>query len=154
MITPEVIIPAATGLVGIVVGWLGTWFISERQRNTAFRMAALDRRLEIHQEAYRLWHEMVSAFHDPKKGPETAARCQQWWFDNCLYLDAKSRKEFFQCAREACLYGVLKDPNNLAETTARFKRIQNVFKLLEEGVHLPPIGELEKPPVETRKESL
>lgn len=151
--------PVATiwaALIGAAVatgGWLLTWVISRRQRIADFRMAALDMRLKTHQEAYKLWQEMIMAMDDPKKGPETAARCQQWWYANCLYLDARSRKEFFQCAREACLYRDLSDPDNPAQTKARFKRIQNVFKLLEEGVHLPPIGELERPPVETRRES-
>jgi hypothetical protein len=37
----------------------------------------------------------------------------------------------------------LKDPHNPAETKARFDRILHVFDLLEEGVHLPSIGENE-----------
>jgi hypothetical protein len=138
----EMIIQTLTSLASVAVGWL----ISERRRVADFRMAALERRLETHQAAYRLWHEMVWALDDPDKGPETVARCEQWWIDHCLYLDAKSRQEFLQCAHEAGLYRDLKDPDNPAETKARFKRIQNVFKLLERGVHLPSIGGLEKRP--------
>ena len=150
MIADQVIISAATSLAGVAVGW----FISERQRITAFRTAALDIRLKTHQKAFSLWHEMFRALHDPVKRPETAARCQQWWIDNCFYLDARSRKEFIQCVGEAFLYQDLKDPKNPAETAARFKRIQNVFKLLEEGVHLPSIGGIENSSLETRKEPL
>ncbi len=148
------VLPALTGLAGVVIGCLLQWFISGRQIKAAFRMAALDKRLKTHQKAFRLWHEMVWALHDPQKRPETAARCQEWWINHCLYLDAKSRKEFLQCAREAGQYEMLKDPNNQPETKARFKRINDVFKLLEEGVYLPSIGGLEKPPVQTSKESL
>ena len=155
-LTPEVIIPTAAGLVGVAVGCLVQWFISERQRITAFRIAALDLRLKTHQEAYRLWHEMFWALDDPDNGPKTAAQCQQWWIDHCLYLDTKSREAFLQYSRETGLYRDLKDlkdPVSLAERKALYEHIKNVFKLLEEGVHLPPIGELERPPVETRKES-
>lgn len=150
----EMIIPAAISLVSAGLGFLGPLFISERQRKTAFRMAALDKRLKTHQKAFSLWHEMVLALHDPQKGPETAARCRGWWINHCLYLDAKSRKEFLRCTGDAFLYRDLKDPNNPAETKARFKRITDVFKWLEEGVYLPPIGGLEKPPEKTSKESL
>jgi hypothetical protein len=147
MTTPVATIWAA--LIGAAVatgGLLLTWFISRRQRIADFRMAALDKRLEAHQAAYRLWHELVWALDDPDKGPETVARCEQWWIDHCLYMDATSRKEFLQCAHEAGLHRVLKDAENPGERKARFKRILKVFNLLEKGVHLPSIGGLEKRP--------
>jgi len=143
MTTPEATIVAAL-IIAIVPtgGWLLTWYISRTQRKADFRMAALDRRLAIHQEAYKLWWEMVSALHS-KTGPDKAAECQKWWIGNCLYLDAKSRKEFIDCAGEAFFYNDLKDINKPAETKARFQRIMRVFELLAEGVELPTIGENE-----------
>ena len=144
MTAPEATILAA--LIGAAFGtggWLLTWFISRKQRVADFRMAALEKRLETHQEAYKLWYEMVSVMHDRVKGPEAAIRCQQWWIGHCLYLDAKSRTEFDRCAHEVFSYRDSMDPKNPAETKARFDRIQHVFVLLAEGVHLPSIGENE-----------
>jgi len=120
-----------------------TWVAGQRQRLLEFRKAALEKRLEVHQDAYCLWHEMVRAIHDPKKGPESAARCQDWWVSHCLYLDAKVREEFVVCAREAFIYSELKLSDKPEETKARFNRILHVFDLLAEGVQLPSIGEYE-----------
>jgi hypothetical protein len=122
--------------------WL-VWFSGKRQRIAEFRRAVIEKRLQVHQKVYRLWHEMVSTVHDALKGPETAVRCQEWWFANCPYLDASVREEFLACAREAFLYRDLKDPDKPDETAARFNRIQRVFGLLAEGVQLPSIGEYE-----------
>jgi len=59
----------------------------------ALRLAALDRRLGAHQEAYTLWRDLVS--HSSKETCfEHVTKCQDWWNQNCLYLDAESRKAF------------------------------------------------------------
>jgi hypothetical protein len=131
MTVSALIISAAASLARAVVGWLVRLLFSKKQRIAAFEMAALAKRLQAHQDAYALWNDMVLALHDPQKEHETAARCQQWWVKNCLYLDSESRKEFLNCAREAGSYTALKDPKNPAETKARFNRILNVFRLLE-----------------------
>ena len=143
MITAPVatILAALIGAAVATGGLLLTWFISRRQRIADFRMAALDMRLKTHQEAYKLWQEMVMAMDDPKKGPETAARCQQWWYDHCLYLDARSRKEFIECVRDTVVFRMTGESQNAAEKIALLKRLKNVLRLLEEGVHLPPVGE-------------
>jgi hypothetical protein len=148
MTTPELIIPAASGLAGVLLGFLGTWFISERQRITAFRMAGLDKRLEAHQEAYRLWNNMIRALDRTKEERGKAVEeCDQWWINHCLYLDARSRKEFIDCVKQQGIYEALNRDYSLAEKKELHNRILNVLKLLEEGVHLPPLGRIEKPPV-------
>lgn len=145
MTAPEAsILTAIIGAFVTATAVYFTWVAGRRQRLADFRAAAIERRLETHQEAYRLWHEMVSALNDPKKkGPECALRCQDWWISNCLYLDAKVREEFIACSREAFLYPDLKLPDKPHETKTRFNRIQRVFDLLAEGVQLPSIGEFE-----------
>jgi hypothetical protein len=152
MIAPEVIIPAAAGLAGVVVGSLMTWFISEKQRITAFRTAALERRLATHQEGFRLWHEMIMALDRGDEGARAVGRCQQWWYDNCLYLDAQSRKEFIECARDAGFFRMTRESQNTAEKAALLKRLKNVLRLIEEGVHLPPVGEASIRPKDAKKE--
>jgi hypothetical protein len=137
------ILSALIGALVAALGLLCVWIAGRHQRLAGFRAAALEKRLEAHQEAYRLWYEMVGAIHDPKKGPEAAARCQDWWVSHCLYLDAKVREEFIRCAREAFLYRNLMIPDKPELTEARFQRINRVFDLLVEGVQLPSIGEHE-----------
>lgn len=55
--------------------------------------AALDRRLQAHQEAFNLWRKMISSVHT-EKAMDVSYESQQWWNLNCVYLDAKSRKAF------------------------------------------------------------
>jgi len=135
-----------SALIGATVASIAlicTWITRERQRLAGFRTAALEKGLAVHQEGYRLWHEMVTSIHHPVEGPQGARRCQDWWVSNCLYLDPKVRGEHIACAREAFLYRELKMPDKPEETVARFNRILNVFNLLAEGVQLPSIGEYE-----------
>ena len=137
------ILPAFIGAAVTAGGFLLKWYISRQQRITGFRMAALEKRLESHQEAYSLWHELDLNLNDRDKGPKTAIKCQQWWMDHCLYLDPRSRDHFIRCAREAFLHSELKGSEDPADTNARCDRIYHVFKLLAEGVNLPSIGEHE-----------
>lgn len=137
------VLSAFVGAVVTAIGLFLAWFSARSQRMADFRKAALEKRLEVHQEAYRLWHEMVIAIHDPKKGPEAASRCQDWWISHCLYLEARVRQEFIACAREAFLYRDLMLGEKPEETKARFRRILRVFDLLAESVQLPPVGEYE-----------
>ena len=58
------------------------------------RSAAVERRLEKHQEAYALWIQLLWNLHDEVKIQETVGQCQEWWVHNSLYLDADSRALF------------------------------------------------------------
>jgi hypothetical protein len=70
---------------------------SDLQTKKALRLAALDRRLATHQQAYAHWRKLVHFSNDPKKAEESykhVAKCQEWWNENCLYLDAEARQAF------------------------------------------------------------
>lgn len=97
------IIAASSGLLGIGLGALITYITTRRQtevaihaikaqshqaemeRGASFAFAALDKRLETHQRAYRLWFELYSNWHKPGAG-DIAYKCQEFWYDHCLYL--------------------------------------------------------------------
>jgi len=55
---------AIVGFVGAILGvgltLIYQWFTFRLQRKDQFRLAALDKRLEKHQEAFTLWHELLS----------------------------------------------------------------------------------------------
>lgn len=115
--TPEVSalwaagIAAAAGLLGASAGAVVTYFtmrqqtrvaieavrsqveIAKAERGSTFALAAMDKRLEVHQKAYRLWTELY--WHWNKNDvAEIAVRCQEFWYDNCMYLDQSSRDSF------------------------------------------------------------
>lgn len=67
--------------------------LEELRARNQLRMAALDRRLEAHQEAFTLWHELVGEAHSDKVGC-VVMKCQAWWEKNCLYLSSTVRESF------------------------------------------------------------
>jgi hypothetical protein len=63
----------------------------------ALKLAALGQRLEAHQKAYALWKKLVSVSNRKENGKECSEhvmKCQEWWNENCLYLDDKAREAF------------------------------------------------------------
>ncbi|WP_198086270.1 hypothetical protein [Variovorax sp. E3] len=50
------------------------------------RMAAVDRRLQAHQDAFTMLRELAKDAHGPEIGKRVTA-CQEWWEKNCLYLE-------------------------------------------------------------------
>ncbi len=60
------------------------------------RLAALDKRLQAHQEAFTLWRELFSAIHSPDIG-KAVINCQEWWGKNCIYLEPEVREALNKC---------------------------------------------------------
>lgn len=56
-------------------------------------MAALDKRLQAHQEAFQRWRKLVAYAHGEEVGP-LVMECQSWWEENCLYLEPAARIAF------------------------------------------------------------
>ena len=73
------------------------------QYKNQLRLAALNRRLEVHQQAYALLQELQGARGESTKNSgvvsreieDVIAKCWQWWSNNCLYLEADAREKFF-----------------------------------------------------------
>ena len=58
------------------------------------RMASIGKRLEAHQKAYALWRKLATKVHQ-QGAAEIIEECQEWWPNNCLYLDKDSREAFY-----------------------------------------------------------
>ena len=95
------ILTGAIGLLGPLLGVLITIHvqlkISEKERKDKFRLAALDKRLEVHQEAYTLWSNLTKAVSKPEEREKIAHECEEFWKKNCLYLEDKAGDEFQRC---------------------------------------------------------
>ena len=74
-----------------------------RYRNQ-LRLAALDRRLQAHQEAYALWQNLMDNVRDREKVGDAVVKCQEWWRENSLYLDAEARRAFITAFKSAPTY--------------------------------------------------
>ena len=144
----DLVTGALLALVGGLVGSLATIGIARATRKDALRVAAVERRLAAHQEAYALWSELLRVLFRPDECHAAAVKCQAWWKQNCLYLDPKSRLEFWNGSNEAALYHDLKGARDPKEA---FASLNAVLGYLAKGVGLPTIGEHEFAKAQSRR---
>ncbi|GEM_PF-6484306 len=65
------------------------------------RLAALEKRLEKHQEAYVLLWKLLEHLSNPVSLRDTINECQNWYINNNLYLIDECRNEFSQAYHNA-----------------------------------------------------
>ena len=146
---------AAFGFVGVIIGSLITgatsWLAARENRKQHWAIAAIDKRLEVHQEAYALWTRIVGALNDQNIA-EVVSEGEKWWSQNCLYLDAASRQAFKSCLFSALLRkDLLNGPKPRDDETTKMIRknwhdIMKPGQTLPAGVALPGMGEQELGP--------
>lgn len=68
--------------------------IKQMEAKQQLRMAAMDRRLQAHQESITLWRRMLRTGENIGQQNEIVAECQNWWDANCLYLEPEVREAF------------------------------------------------------------
>ncbi len=120
----------------------------EKYKNqNSLRMAAIDKRLQVHQEAYALWKELHSSVHTEEIGG-VVMKCQSWWNENCLYLSPESREAFYTASQCAFNHSdLLNVPPNMKDKKlidSNFKNITRAGAIIVSSVELPPLSETEK----------
>ncbi len=83
------------------------------------RMAAADRRLVAHQEAFELWHEIGENRNQLDLTAEKTKKCRAWWVKNCLYLEAKPREAFIEAIKLADDYFMAVVEDNVNKNTVK-----------------------------------
>jgi hypothetical protein len=137
---------AIIGFVGVILGAsiteISHWLRAEREIIAQFRLAALEKRLAVHQEAFKIWNELRWSLDKGGKLGEVIFKGHEWWTENCLYLDPKSRQSFRSSLVRARNF---LDPTELAasERTRLAAAIEKTGELIVKGVGLPTIGEYE-----------
>jgi hypothetical protein len=73
-----------------------TLLVEQFKATQQLRFAALDKRLQIHQEAFTHWLELTASLssRDPDRVKNAAEACDSWWKVNCLYLEPEVRVIF------------------------------------------------------------
>ena len=153
---PNVSADALTSLGGVVIGALITigaqsW-TGALERTHQLRLAAADKRLEAHQQAFALWRKLIQTVHDEKEIFNTVAECQEWWNNNCLYLSPDAREKFrysYICAASHNEYK--KDRENPQLVTKNWFDIADAGEAIVRGAELPTLGEDEAKFVEKQK---
>lgn len=133
-------------LIGVILVTIGAYLgsrqgtktqllISERDRADRYKFVALDKRLQVHQEAYSHWWRIRNSLLRPydEKRLVVIYECDRWWQENCLYLDATARKCF-----RALLGGAINFESLDEAKREEFKEfMRQTQKYLIEGVGVP-----------------
>lgn len=122
--------------------------LREKERYDKFRLAALDKRLDIHQEAYYRWSKMIH-LRFKEDVDNILLGSVEWYNKNCLFLDSKSRIEFLRCTENVLNYKTtwriwqdsaqhnLKEKEDYSnELKTMFNQIRNTGDLIAKGVDL------------------
>ncbi len=121
--------------------------IEENKAKHQLRMAALDRRLQAHQEAFTLWRGLLGGTHTDTIG-KVVMKCQDWWEKNCLYLEPKVREAFsaaYSAAHSHHAYvQACADSKIIAENWELITRFPSI---MFEAIQLPPLSEVEAKPI-------
>ena len=158
--SPQPFISGFMGVLGTVLGasisQFALWSISKQEAFDKFRLAALDKRLEVHQQAFTLWRELMWSTNEERKLSEEIRKCQLFWKENCLYLDPKSRSSCLSAVNLAAIFNMERDHVKSKERIEIMEEIRNALEDLEIGVGLPAIGDIKyyeemKPPEKENK---
>jgi len=105
------------------------------------RLAAVEKRLQAHQEAFCLWRKINAALKS-KNLNEVIKECDEWWGNNSLYLEAEPRKAFLEAwvsARDLEWY----QKNSEADLVTKcYKQIDYAGEAITKAVELPTLNEL------------
>lgn len=113
----------------------------DRQRHE-LRLAALDRRLTAHQEAYTLWWNLLGSVHKKDEIGKVVVECQDWFVRNRLYLEpevARAFSEAYHAAFNHRDYVEARDPN--IDIKENWNTIRKVGEIIVEAVRLPILKE-------------
>ena len=100
---------ALFGLIGVLIGSIITIYIfrkerkdrlelSSQERKDKFKLVAIEKRLEAHQQALYHWDRLRLIIHekDIVKRNEVTDNASEFWFKNYLYLEKKTRDKFYE----------------------------------------------------------
>jgi len=117
--------------------------IEDGKAKHQLRMAALDRRLQAHQEAFTLWRELLVATHGEAVG-KVVLKCQEWWEKNCLYLEPTVRDAFVLAYSSAnSHHAYLSNRADVSIIKENWENITGFPNILFKAVQLPALTELE-----------
>ena len=91
-----------TLLIGVAIPLIIFWLQDrqkrkyfELERKEKFKIVAIEKRLEAHQQALKLWDELRTVIHksdnDPQK-MEIINTTRDFWYSNSLYLERETRE--------------------------------------------------------------
>ena len=112
------------------------------------RLAALDRRLIAHQEAYSHWWNLLLSVHDKDEVGERVRECQDWFVKNRLYLEPEVADAFSEAYQAAFVHRDLVDAKmSKPEILENWEKIRSVGSIVVAAVKLPALSGGEPTPL-------
>ncbi len=105
------------------------------------RLAAIDKRLEVHQEAYGLWRK-INGNIGTENIQSVVLECDEWWSKNSLYLEPEPREAFLAswvAAKDLAWYEENSDQKIVMECR---KKIEAAGEAITTAIELPTLNEL------------
>lgn len=127
-----------------------TLLVERFKAGNQLRFAALDRRLQAHQEAYGLWRHLLRVAplgKDDRDAFRTAnTDCNVFWEKNCLYLEPEARAAFDKAHTAAVQHHFLVNSSRGDAADKLFQTIadmQHCGEVLIRTVQLPGLLDLD-----------
>lgn len=120
----------------------------ELQARHTLRFAALDKRLQAHQEAFGLYRRAQQVIHQPAELESRIAACLEWYNDNGLYLEPSARTAFWSAYYATLNYhsGVRREPYDPKGFKEDRTTINSALSSIAEAVGLPSLRDEEVAP--------
>lgn len=123
--------------------------LEEFKSRNQLKLVALERRLQVHQEAFTLWREVYGALHTEEIG-KVILRCQDWWEKKCLYLEPEVRNSFVAAYGAANTQRMLvQSLQNYETINANMKVVTDFPNILFKAMELPLLNSTDIIPVIT-----
>lgn len=125
----------------------------ELERKEKLKMVAIDKRLEAHQQALKLWYDLKSVIHSPDGDPhkiEVLNSARDFWYSNSLYLEKQTRAKFQEAFGIVSNYKMWLEmrhemhPGKEKDKHTKFylgywDEFHNLFEIIQKEVELEPL---------------
>jgi hypothetical protein len=150
-ISSDALLSLISAIIGGLIATSSQAWVSAQDRQNQLRLAALDKRLQAHQEAYSRWRKLLFNAANENTIGDIVIESQTWWEENCLYLDPKTRKLFYSAVQRAGQHLTYIRSRDISLIQGNMKSIEETGEAILAGVSLPTIGEDENKSIEIGK---
>lgn len=120
---------------------------AEQEQRYRLQLAALDRRLEVLQQAYVQWWRLYDAVYTPRVH-EIFDEAHEWYRQHCIYLGREVAIAFWEAARAARIHLELTQKPDVTDDAKRknWEKLASCGDKIAAAAGLPPIGHLSDEP--------
>lgn len=118
--------------------------LSQQEEHRALKLAALDKRLEVHQNAWTMWNELLFNLSNPEDLYKASTKAARWFTLNNLYLESNAREAFYSAYMSASFLSDNPESTRVHERKTWLEWRREVWEAGEKiakGVELPALEE-------------